>query len=82
MKKSKLFSRVFWFVVLLWIFFLGTSAYVGFYQSPNFVSYNIGFLIAAILSISFMIGFKRKEFNTELKLAVNKYQRELNRPMR
>jgi len=78
MKKSKLFARVFWATIFLWIFFLGTSAYVGYHNHPNFIWYNVGIMFATILFLALMLGFKRKEFKTELAFAAKKFSEELN----
>lgn len=70
MKKSKFFDRVFVSTLLLYLFFIITSFFVGYYETSNFIYYNLGLCFAMTLFYLLSVGFRRKEYNAELKRLV------------
>lgn len=74
-KLSKLFSRVFTSTLFLYVFFLVTSFFVGFYNHQDYIYYNIGLALALVFMHLISVGLARREFSQELRRLVIEAQK-------
>ena len=77
MKKSKFFTRTFWFTLIFWLFYVGSSTYVGYYKVlPDYIFYHIGFMVAMILFSTLKAGYEKKELMVEINRLVKETEKE------